>query len=273
MIDLNLLIVFIFSTLSLSAVDFVLFTQPKTGTHLLTPILAELTGKAPYCPRKYMKDNVVKNQNQPIHVIYLEQGCPCSIEAVNKIWEINAQQGSFLHFHTPYSQELENDLKEKKMVVFFVKRDPRDQIVSLLNHYKKYGFLDKKLEQIPSDDQRLLFMIQKRLKRSLLFFNGWLSSPICCVLDFAKLMGSHGGVAENADAIDEMKKMATILELHLSDDQLKEIYLHHFGKSGGFFKGKVGAWQDYFLEEHKVEVKKEIGLLLIELGFEKDLNW
>jgi len=53
---LTVMIISIFQGSFLSAVDFVLFTQPKTGTHLVTPILAELTGKRPYCPRNYMKE-------------------------------------------------------------------------------------------------------------------------------------------------------------------------------------------------------------------------
>jgi hypothetical protein len=39
----------------LQAVDFVVFTEPKTGTHLLLPILTMLTGKTVYWPEKYMK--------------------------------------------------------------------------------------------------------------------------------------------------------------------------------------------------------------------------
>ena len=269
---LRLLMVFILAISPLSAVDFVLFTQPKTGTHLLTPILAELTEKEPYCPRKYMQGHSSRHKNHP-NCKFLEEGFPCPNEVVEKIWETNARNGTFLHFHTPYTREIETYLMRKKTVVFFVKRDPRDQIVSLLNHYKKYGFLDKILERITSDDERLFYMIRKSLKSDLLTFKGWLSSPICCVLDFSKLMGAHGGAANEEDAVDEIRKMAEILDLNLSDDQLQEVYKNHFGKGGCFFRGKVGSWRDYFSERHVLAAKKEIGLLLIELGFEKDFDW
>ena len=161
----------------------------------------------------------------------------------------------------------------KGTVVFFVLRDPRDQIVSLLNHYKKFGFLDPLVEEIKTDDARLMFMIRNYMKSSLTQFKGWFSSPICCVLDFNKLMGSHGGMATDEDALNEMRKIALFLNLNLADQDLQEVYNKHFGKGGAFFRGKVGSWRDYFSRKHKEAVKKEIGHLLIELGFEKDFNW
>jgi hypothetical protein len=59
----------------------------------------------------------------------------------------------------------------------------------------------------------------------------------------------------------------------MTDDELKQIYHTHFGTGWNFFKGKVGTWKDYFKEEHKEATKKEIGDLLIELGYEGDLKW
>jgi len=203
----------------------------------------------------------------------IEESCFCPNEVVEEIWETNAREGSFLHFHTPYTREMERYLIQKKAVVFFVKRDPRDQIVSLLNHYKKFKFLDKNVEKIESDDERLLYMIKNHMKNNVNIFKGWLSSPICCVLDFNKLMGAHGGVASDEDAIDQIRKIASVLDLNLSDDHLEEVYKKHFGKSGAFFRGKAGSWRECFLGKHKMAVKQEIGQLLIEWGFEKDLNW
>jgi len=101
----------------------------------------------------------------------------------------------------------------------------------------------------------------------------WLSSPVCCVLDFNKLMGEHGGACTNADAMKEMKKIAKALQLNVSEAYLKTVYQKSFGVGWSFFKGKVGVWREYFNDEHKVAVKEEIGDLLIQLGYEKDLDW
>jgi hypothetical protein len=93
------------------------------------------------------------------------------------------------------------------------------------------------------------------------------------VLEFEKLMGEHGGAATHADAIAEMRKIATALELNVPDSYLEEVYNRNFGKGTAFFRGKVGSWKDYFNDRHKKAVKKEIGDLLIQLGYEKDDHW
>ncbi len=260
------------ASLCLEAVDFVLYTQPKTGTHLLTPILAELTGKSPYCPRTFMKKHAKGQRDNPYTLVF-EEGCHCPDHIANKIWEINAERGSFLHFHTPYTSRMEQFLEQNQTIAFFVKRDPRDQIVSLLNHFKKFGFLDINVEQLPSDEERLLYMIRNRMKPLILAYKGWLTSPVCVVLEFNKLMGSHGGNANDGDAIIELRKITQALKLNVSDDRLIEVYDMYFGTSNAFYSGKVGSWRDYFTPAHKKAAKEEVGMLLIELGFEDDLNW
>lgn len=252
--------------------DFVLFTQPKTGTHLMTPLLSELTGKSPYCPRKYMKEGSIGQSHNP-NTMVIEEGCHCLNEIAHEIWEINKNQGSFLHFHTPYTIEMENHLLKNETIVFFVKRDPRDQIVSLLNHYKKFHFIEEAIERIPSDDERLLYMIQNHMRRLVLIYKGWLTSSICVVIEFGKLIGDDGEAVDEKGVIGEMTKISQALHLSISEDRLIEVYHRHFGHGNAFLKRKVGSWRDHFSERHKNAVKEHLGDLLIELGYEKDLNW
>ena len=40
-----------------------------------------------------------------------------------------------------------------------------------------------------------------------------------------------------------------------------------------FRKGKAGDWANHFTEDHKAYFKDKFGDLLIQLGYEKDLNW
>lgn len=192
---------------------------------------------------------------------------------MDKVWATNKKNGAFLHLHAPYTPVMENYLAERKCVNFFIKRDPRDQIVSLLNHYKYIQLNDKALEVLPSDEEKLLYMIQKKSRAYAAHFMGWLHSPVCCVLDFNKLMGEHGGSATDADAMQEMRKIANALQLDLPDSYLLEVYKRNFGKGWSFFKGKTATWKEYFNADHIAVIKNEIGDLLIELGYEKDLNW
>jgi hypothetical protein len=259
--------------------NFVLFTEPKTGTHLLIPILETLTGKKVYWPKEFL--TLTENSNfhdmskldNPNFFFFSQQKAPWNWATMEAVWISTEKQRAFLHLHAPYSSTMENYLAKKKCINFFVRRDPRDQVISLLNHYKYIHLEDKSLKNISSDDERLLFIIKNKLRKEIICFKGWQQSPLCCVLDFHKLMGAHGGAATDQDALNELKKIAKALSMNVSDKRLFKIYKEHFGKGWNFFRGKVGSWKDYFNEEHKAAVKKEIGDLLIELGYEKDDQW
>ena len=274
-----LLLTSICTHLSLWSENFVLFTEPKTGTHLLIPILTALTGKEVFWAQKYQEaakllaQNEVLTEENPADIYFSSGRAPWKRNIMDRVWAENRKQGTFLHLHAPFTAALENYLIEHNCINFFIKRDPRDQIVSLFNHYKYIHLNDKSLASIVSDDERLLLMIRKDLRKWTLYFKGWLYSPACCTLDFSKLMGDHGGAATDLDALGELRKVAAALKRDISDQDLYSIYKSSFGKGYSFFKGKVSAWKEYFKEEHKTAAKEEIGDLLIELGYEQDLNW
>jgi len=269
----------LFVHLSLSSVEFVLFTQPKTATHLLIPILEELTKKTCYWAPEYTKhveplaESFEKAAQCPENYLFNLGQAPWTRLMMDQVWKINRNGKTFLHLHAPYSLAMERYLIEKNCINFFVKRDPRDQIISLLNHYKFINFNDKEIEPILSDDEKLLRMIRKQSRIQTIHYMNWLNSPVCCALDFEKLMGAHGGKATDADAMEEMRKIAMALQLKRSDEELKRVYQKCFGHGWSFFKGKVGVWPEYFQERHKAAIKEEIGDLLIQLGYENDLEW
>jgi hypothetical protein len=273
------MILFLSLNFSLEAVDFVLFTQPKTATHLLIPILTELSGKQLYWAKDLtqnageMQENILTYLHDPNLYIFNLDREPWSRETWELVWATNARRGCYLHLHAPYSEAMENFLHEKKSITFFVKRDPRDQIVSLLNHYKYINYNDKEAELLATDDEKLTHMIQKEMKRQTLHYMSWIDSPLCCVLDFEKLMGAHGGAATDSEAIQELRKIATWLELDVTDAYLEKVYRKHFGHGWNYFKGKVGVWRDYLTNEHKALIKAEIGAELIAYGYEQDYSW
>ncbi len=275
-INYCLLVILILSPIFSFSKNFVLFTEPKTGTHLLTPILKAFTHKRVYWAEEYTisQENWEFDPDRPDLFYPYVNTLPWDRQKMDLVWAVSKQQNSFLHLHAPFTQTMEKYLSENNCVNFFIKRDPRDQLVSQLNHYK-YIHLDinSPLNSISSDDERLLHMIKNELRRNVLLYKGWLKSPVCCVLDFQKLMGNHGGAATDQDALEEVRKIAKALKFKISDRHLKRIYLDSFGKGWSFFKGKVGSWKDYFNEEHKAAAKEEIGDLLIELGYETDKNW
>ncbi|MGH2581921.1 MAG: sulfotransferase domain-containing protein, partial [Anaerolineales bacterium] len=47
----------------------------------------------------------------------------------------------------------------------------------------------------------------------------------------------------------------------------------HPENSPTFRKGMIGGWREHFNEEHKALFKQLCGELLVDLGYEKTLNW
>jgi hypothetical protein len=48
---------------------------------------------------------------------------------------------------------------------------------------------------------------------------------------------------------------------------------HNPKDSHTFRRGTPGDWRSYFSKEHVMSFKELAGPLLIDLGYEKDLNW
>lgn len=274
--------------------EFVLFTMPKTGTHLIRPLLEHLTAKSSIsywspevnCHKSYLYD---KNMTDLLlllpHVMqtyWLHQ--PIPTQSFLPILDMLQFNDNFLVTHAPFSPEMEAALKERNCAVFFLIRDPRDWVISVIKHppisgVDIYGgpvgdqfFLSLDM------NQKINYVIQGTpwyysAREVYEKFLHWMRSPICCTLRFEAILGPQGGVYSEKEQIAELKKIATALHLDVSDEMLLEAFQASFGKGTIFSKGKAGIWKDYFNEEHKAHFKQFFGDVLIELGYEKDNNW
>ena len=97
---------------------------------------------------------------------------------------------------------------------------------------------------------------------------------------FENLVGEKGGGSLNSQ-LEELKKIATFLNIPLSQDALSviahELYgiqsLKNTALAATFREGKIGAWRNTFKEEHKEKFKKRFNERLIALGYEKNDQW
>lgn len=102
---------------------------------------------------------------------------------------------------------------------------------------------------------------------------GWLSHfPDFVLIKFEDLIGSKGGGSDETQ-INTVKKIANNLGKKLTDNEIKIIADNLFGATWTFREGQIGCWKKYFKPIHKDCFKIVAGQLLIELGYEKDLNW
>lgn len=273
--------------------EIVLFTIPKTGTHFLRPFLEYLTdlNSVSYwspeveCSKAYLYDkNLMKlllSLPQMIPLYWLNQ--PISKDCLVSILNELQNQGDFLVTHAPYSIALENTLKERNGLVFFLIRDPRDWIISVIKHPPISGvdifgqpIGDTSFVNLSFDDKISFILTGTSAYYSafeiLTKFLPWMNSPVCCTLRFEALLGPRGGHTQQEQLI-ELRKITKALQLEVCDEILLTAFEDSFGTGGMFLKGKAGTWKNHFKPDHKIAFKNLLGGLLIELGYEKDNNW
>ena len=100
------------------------------------------------------------------------------------------------------------------------------------------------------------------------------------LIRFENLVGEKGGGSLNSQ-LEELKKIATFLNIPLSQDALSliadELYgiesIQNTALAATFREGKIGAWRNTFKKEHKEEFKKRFNEYLIALGYEENDQW
>ncbi|MEB3219546.1 MAG: sulfotransferase domain-containing protein [Nostocales cyanobacterium 94392] len=251
---------------------------PKSGTHLLYQILYSI-------PKLKKWDDIVSVQalcgimNTPSHIR----------------WKIgSAPNNSIVRSHLMHCPEVCNVLNEFNCKTLFIYRDLRDVAVSHARWVTKEEriFLHDIYLKQNSFDQQLMSSIkgvpvgspfgsnvsQPDIGQDFLRWKGWIYEPNCLAVKFEDLVGERGGGSEET-RLDLVEKIMDFLEVEISREEIKSKFAsdkmnpkesHTFVKGG---KGSIGGWQNVFKENHKQEFKKVAGDLLIELGYEKDLNW
>lgn len=230
---------------------------PKCGTHLLMRCL-ELLGKR----------------------------CAAGPEVVSDgMHEIRSlSQDQFWVNHLVYRTDYAKILSSERYAPIFMYRDPRDQLVSYAYHMKKRTNRYPQAKHISIEDiltdqitvgklyhkQRQYFTNIDEVYRIFLPWMG-LSNMLC--IRFEDLVGFQGGGSDEVQ-LDIVKKIAVHIGMNISDAQAENVAQNLFGKNNGFFReGEIGAWKKHFTSEHKRLFKERAGQLLIDLKYEKDLNW
>ena len=260
--------VFIFSlfSFSLQAEDkFAVITGEKTGTHLLTRALTFLTGKKVLnCWERYADDFTLN--------CYLDR-----VEAEDR----------YFHMHAFPESNIMEILKTRGYKVIYLLRDPRDQLISvlfyILDRHWEYGPLrldypfgelsfDEKIEDMITGEKCGLTVPGEFIGRRL----PWMILQDIPVYTsyFEKLVGPDGDGDRDAQIL-ELRRLSDFLNIDTSQINIEAIADSLFGWEGlGTFRsGQVGSWKLYFTNRHKELFKLYYGKLLIELGYENDLDW
>jgi hypothetical protein len=96
--------------------------------------------------------------------------------------------------------------------------------------------------------------------------------PNVLSIRFENLVGPQGGGSQEAQI-----QTITAIAQHINQPitEYEAIFYGEciFGGTFSFNKGKIGSWKDYFTPDQRKLFKEHAGQLLIDLGYEKDLNW
>lgn len=115
-------------------------------------------------------------------------------------------------------------------------------------------------------------MLIKNSPKSYENYYNWSQHKNFYCTKFEDLVGSKGG-GDDKKQINEVLNIAKHLGINLTAEKAKNVALKLFGNTGTFRKGKIGSWKTEFTQQHKKEFKQFAGKLLIDLGYEKSLNW
>lgn len=253
-------------------------SYPKSGTHLLYQILYSIPG--------------FKKWNDIVSVQAL---CGVMNTASHIRWKIgSAPNHSIIRSHLMHCDSVLEAISEFNYKSFFIYRDLRDVAVSHARWVTKENriFLNSYYLVKESFDEQLMSSIegtpvgtpfgsnvsQPSIGQDFSRWQGWLTDVNTLSVKFEDLVGERGGGSEEK-RLSIVEKILDHLEVNLPISEIKTKFTSyamnpeesHTFKKGG--KGSIGGWHSTFKPKHKVAFKAVAGELLVELGYETNLDW
>lgn len=249
--------------LTLASQNFLLISAQKTGTHLISKALQNLTDRNDY--------------------FYTGSHAPGELRKGLNYAKAN---NMFLWMHANPAKQMIHMIRKQKYKIIFMWRDPRDQIISLLHKILEGGFpsciapknkphfhsltFEEQLHELITGDRYGISWTE----RMMLDRMGWLEQDpkLVYVCKFEKLVGEEGGGTRKLQ-IKEIQNIANHLHLNLTKDELKKRSEDIFGHGKTFRSGLIGSWKKDFTPYLKKAFKERFNDMLIRTGYEKDDNW
>jgi sulfotransferase 6B1 len=255
---------------------------PKAGSHLLITLLRRLPrmmfSGVHHAPRDFRTLPASGNGSDVRPEVDWDR--------VRRVLE-GIRNGQFVTAHFPYRPRLGTMLEDLDYQTILMQRDPRDVVVSHFHyvmrsdrHYLHIRYTDvldgwdarlmASIRGLPADGHgRGVISIGQRLAG----YSGWLQQPNTYLSRFEILIGPNGGgtIAEQRTEIMAIAAhVGRPLEAHAADELAAKIWSP---KSATFRKGSIGDWRNHFSPAHIAAFKEVAGQHLIDLGYERDLDW
>jgi hypothetical protein len=246
---------------------------PKSGTHLLTQILAGFALLGP----------VAVSGLPPILTFDGESGQARPIAAIQKELA-GLKSGDIAYGHLHAYSEVIDGLCRDGVAPFFIYRDPRDVVVSHVFYVSeinnRHVHHDYYANQLNTFDERLTVSIMGRPELENPFpdiaarfepYMQWLRRNEVLLLRFEDL------IADKATSLEKILQHAILRGFPFSGNKEQAIAKLSAAidpqRSPTFRSGKPGGWRKHFKAEHISLFKENTDDLLIRLGYETDQNW
>ena len=246
---------------------------PKSGTHLLTQVLAGLTAFGP----------AVNSGLPPVVNFDGPTGFPLPLaDLMKQLARLCPGDISYGHLHA--HPEVVDLLCSSGWATYFIYRDPRDVVVSHVHYVTDMApdhvHHDYYSHQLHSFEERLQVSILGRPELDIPFpgiaerfipYLPWLEQPEVLPLCFEDF------ITQPLETIGRVFDHAVERGFNTSASRTDAIQSLQAAidpkRSPTFRSGKIGGWQQLLTGENKSLFKQQAGELLIKLGYEKDLNW
>ena len=235
-------------------------TMPKSGTNLLQRILI----LHPSLRRAWLP--TLGNRNKEIW------------SDVQKLLK-PVRQGSIISTHFDYDEDLALVLqRELGFKTIFMVRDPRDVVISAIHYIQSWpGHPHKKLiSSMGSDKEKILAIINGHsiipsISQKIRRFSGWIDKSH--LVRFEDAVGTAGG-GDDFTQRESVRNIYKYLDMPLNDKLLNYICGNaRSQKTQTFRRGLINEWKNQFDSELTSAFKIQAGQLLIDMGYEKNLEW
>jgi hypothetical protein len=246
---------------------------PKSGTHLLTQILAGFASLGP----------VAVSGLPPVLSFEGDSGQARPISDIQKELA-GLKPGDITYGHLHAFPEVLTALCREGVAPFFIYRDPRDVVVSHVFYVTeinaRHVHHDYYANRLNTFGERLKVSILGRPELEIPFpdiaarfepYMQWMKRKEVLSLRFEDL------VADKATSLEKILQHAIARGFPFRGSNEEAIAKLSAAidpqRSPTFRSGKPGAWRKHFKAEHIALFKEISGDLLIRLGYEKDQNW
>ena len=235
-------------------------TMPKSGTNLLQRILV----LHPLLGRAWLPTLGRRNAEKWADARKLLSG---------------VKSGRIVSTHFDYDAALATLIRDElDFKLLLMVRDPCDAVISDMHYIANWPGHPQKdlLAGMSTDKERLLALIEGRagirpVRDQILRFSDW--SNHAHTLRFEDTVGAGGGGSDAAQ-FRMISDLFAYLGLPLSDDEVRDIAARaRSAKTQTFRTGRLGNWKEAFDDEVRDSFRTHAGDLLIDLGYEKDLDW